>query len=481
MSCTSSNIWAMLMPYIDKVLARQNKREVEDHLRACQSCREEVRRLSEGAACLQELARYGYKPSFEAHPAKDLLFSYTLEDGSLPDNICYDIHLHLLMCPRCRAEKEIIAKADADFRSRVIADSSQGLPPILREAFNRRSPLGQVIGAEPEEPPTASEHFWALGHKFNLRFAASVILALILGGACLYFAFSGSSADMPGDVPLATASVSGASSALVPLDVASGNLAAACEALDRAKIPYENENGHIMVASDKAEAAKRAINADNINTGDDSNSSSAPSYEEIPPEDVNALPDDNQTSSASVPDAYQEPESASEPEAQQESDSFSEPEPEASQDSSASEETGESSFSQPVVTKPRVKKVYNSSGSSAGQSSHPSAPAAPSEPKQAAPEHKPAAHEAVKPAPAPAAPAPSEVMVPQAAEPASSSPKIKPVQRPTSVKAESYDAPAPEPAPVIEAAPVPTSAPEPPAPEPEPVSVPVTDEAVPET
>ncbi len=471
MSCSSSNIWAMLMPYIDKVLAKQNKREVEDHLRSCQSCREEVRYLIEGAACLHELARFGYKPSFEAHPAKDLLFSYTLDDGSLPDNIYRDIQLHLLICPRCRAEKEIIAQADADFRSRVIADSSQGVPPILREAFNRRSPLGQVIGAEPEEPPTASEHFWAIGHKFNLRFAVSVILAIILGGTCLYFAFSGSSADTPDAVTKVTATASGVSSAFVPLDIAPDNLAAACEALDRAKIPYENESGCIVVPADKAEAAKKAINSDNLSASETDDTSSSPSYEEAVTEDVNARPDDNAVSSESETDTYQEPENTSGSE--QEFDSYSEPEPESSQESGAAEDVGESSFSQPVVTKPRVKKVYNSSGASDAHSSQPSAPAVPSESKHAAPEPKPA--------PAPAAPAPSEVTVTQTAEPASSSPKIKPVQRPTSVKAESYDAPAPEPAPVIEAAPVPTSAPEPPAPEPEPVSVPVADEAVPET
>lgn len=480
----------MLMPYIDKVLAKQNKREVEDHLRVCQSCREEVRYLSECAACLHELSRYGYKPSFDAHPAKDLLFSYALDDGSLPENICRDIHLHLLMCPRCRAEMEIIAQADADFKSRVIADSSQGVPPILREAFNRRSPLGQVIGAEPEEPPTASEHFWAIGHKFNLRFAASVCLAIILGGAGLYFAFSSSGADNPDAAPKVTATVPGASSAFVSLDVAPENLASACEALDRAKIPYENEGGRIMVAADKSEAARRAIASDNISASETDTASSSPSYEEIPSADVNAQADDNETSAASTPDAYQEPENTSEPEPAQEFDAYSEPEPEPSQDSGAAEEAGESSFTQPVVTKPRVKKVYNSSGSSAGQSSKPSAPAAFSEPKPAAPEPKQAAPEPKKAAPeapakpaskpVPAAPAPSEVSVPQASEPASSSPKIKPMQRPASSKAESYDAPAPEPAPVIEAAPVPTSAPEL-APEPEPVSVPAADDAVPET
>lgn len=266
--CNNRKVQAMLVLFAEKSLAKANRVEVDEHLRECNVCREDLRVIRETLALVGDLNRANYAPPVSGHPEDYLLYEYAVAPSGLTEGERRDTGLHLLLCAECQAELAQIQLAEAQFGERVLAESSNRvLPCIVRESLAVACGLsansvrqGSQASAK---PASAWERAWSLAHKLNARFWGLVFVVLVLVGMGIWFAMdqTGETRDVVVPQPPVLVSTPSLVPSQIILDVESDKIEKVCAALDKARIPYENENGKINVAATNFARAKEALKA----------------------------------------------------------------------------------------------------------------------------------------------------------------------------------------------------------------------------
>lgn len=274
-SCRDDNVHAMLVPYVEQVLAAGNRAQVEEHLKNCEECRYCVSVIRETLKAISVLAGEGYQPSLERHPEAAVLFAYALEQRFMPQSAINVIAQHLEHCPRCQAEVEALRQIEADYQERVITVGTSDLRPALKQSqvhsdSSAPSSSGSiecdVSAVQANAPrPTWTDYFHQYSHRLNLpRIVAVIVVVLVLVYALsASWRNSDSPADSLGDVAdktadaIATLPSPSASSITVVLSVEEGQHDQLCYILERNNIPYEDIDGKVRVSAENATKAQQ--------------------------------------------------------------------------------------------------------------------------------------------------------------------------------------------------------------------------------
>ncbi len=271
--CENENIQVMLVPYVEKVLAPNNRKEVELHLRECSSCRNRVNIIRETLRAMGDLVRSGYKPSLASHPLPAKLFSFALEKRSLSSEELAALHKHVAGCPICHAEVQALLKADKEYQSRVITLGTSNLVPALKRSRASSVSVSSESSSEAvpavasvamaRQTPNWSEYLEQLSHRLNLRrLAIAGGIILVIGYAISFAWCSNDEEKKPSATPSTAITESlpspSASSISYVLAVDEGQEEALCELLANNKIPFENVDGKIRVPAEYVPKAQQA-------------------------------------------------------------------------------------------------------------------------------------------------------------------------------------------------------------------------------
>ena len=274
-SCRNENVHAMLVPYVEQVLAAGNRAQVEEHLKSCEECRHCVSVIRETLKAISVLAGEGYQPSLERHPEAAVLFAYALEQRFMPQAAIQAIARHLENCPSCQAEIDALRQIEADYQERVITVGTSDLRPALKRSQTPSGSLhpsssGSIECSAPAVKGNLPHSTWTdyvhhYSHRLNLpRLIAAVVVILVLVYALSASWRNGDSpADSLGDVAdktadaIATLPSPSASSITVVLSVEEGQHDQLCYILQRNNIPFEDIDGKVRVSAENATKAQQ--------------------------------------------------------------------------------------------------------------------------------------------------------------------------------------------------------------------------------
>lgn len=258
----------MLVPYEERSLAKANRAEVDAHLKECQFCREEARRLHDLMRPLSELVKSGIKPIYDPHPTHEQLFRYASHDRSLSKEEQRNIRLHIFMCGDCNKEISLIEQVDHDFEGVSATDSSRWtMPPLLRNLFASPSRTSVIVENALEERIPNIERLRAIMQKVNLHLVGVIAAIILLLFICLSFITCGGGDDeqQAKAAPEPSATVAAAVSApvqeeWVALSLGDFSPVEACTVLSSQNITYRSSKGRLEVKSTDLEKAQAAVN-----------------------------------------------------------------------------------------------------------------------------------------------------------------------------------------------------------------------------
>lgn len=289
-SCQNENVQAMLVPYVERVLAAANRAEVEEHLSQCAECRQRVELIRETLKAMSVLAREGYRPSLGRHPSSGLLFSYALERGLLSKAEIQHIQKHLSGCAACKSEVEALIDIDNGYQERIITVGTNDLVPALKRSRSASSSSSFECDAPVVPCATAKPNFWDYWHqisyRINLPRAAAVgVVAMVL----IYALSMTMCSDSEGSSPLediadktadaiSTLPSPSVSSISVILSVEEGQTEQLRYLLRSNDIPFEDTDGRIRVPADYASKAQQ-LWAEAVERSQTVPAESAPVYE----------------------------------------------------------------------------------------------------------------------------------------------------------------------------------------------------------
>lgn len=258
--CNNYYIQAMLAPYAERSLAKNNRAEVDAHLKECRFCQEDVRRLKELMHPLSELSRSGIRPVFDKHFTHDELFAYVMAPASLEDSLKRDIRIHSFMCRSCREELEMITKIERDFADLAPSASAEWrLPRTLNDILTAPKQEKASLNIEDVEIPW-KERLLALVQKINLRLGiiVGIVLLLTFCGFCLIMCDSDEEREEKGGAAAAFENSSDKGS-WVDMDLGGVELDSVCEAFKKEGFKYRLNDGKLQIAVTDAKKAVRKV------------------------------------------------------------------------------------------------------------------------------------------------------------------------------------------------------------------------------
>lgn len=256
--CNNYYIQAMLAPYAERSLAKNNRAEVDAHLKECRYCQEDVRRLKELMHPLSELSRSGIRPVFDKHLTHDELFSYVMAPASLEDSLKRDIRIHAFMCRSCREELEMITKVERDFADLAPSASADWrLPRTLNDVLKAPKQEKGSLNIEDVEIPWR-ERLLALVQKVNLRLGiiVGIVLLLTFCGFCMIMCDSDEEREEKGRTSAAVEDSSEKNS-WIDVDLDGADLNGVCEVFKKEGLKYRLNDGKLQVAA--GADAKKAV------------------------------------------------------------------------------------------------------------------------------------------------------------------------------------------------------------------------------
>jgi len=256
--CNNYYIQAMLAPYAERSLAKNNRAEVDAHLKECRFCQEDVRRLKELMHPLSELSRSGIRPVFDKHFTHDELFAYVMAPASLEDRLKRDIRIHAFMCRNCREELEMITKIERDFDDLAPSASADWrLPRTLNDVLKAPKQEKGSLNIEDVEIPWR-ERLLALVQKVNLRLGiiVGIVLLLTFCGFCMIMCDSDEEREENGKTSAAVEDSSEKNS-WIDVNLDGADLNSVCEVFKKEGLKYRLNDGKLQVVA--GADAKKAV------------------------------------------------------------------------------------------------------------------------------------------------------------------------------------------------------------------------------
>lgn len=325
-SCQNDNVQAMLVPYVERVLAAANRAEVEEHLNQCEECRKRVELIRETLKAMSVLAREGYRPLLERHPSAGLLFSYAAERSLLSKAEIQNVQKHLSSCPSCKAEVEALIDIEAGYQERIITVGTSDLVPALKRSHSASSsgsfecdaPVVPLPSVNPK--PSFWDYWHQLSHRVNLPRAAAVgVVGLVLIYALSMTMCSSEGpkssplediADKAADAISTLPSPSAASISII-LSVEEGQTDRLRYLLSSNDIPFEDIDGKVRVPAEYASKAQQ-LWAEAVERSQAVAAADSPAYETV--QDNYAQDSGSEAAPASSAEPAYETASAYEPE-----------------------------------------------------------------------------------------------------------------------------------------------------------------------
>lgn len=257
--CKNYYIQAMLVPYAERSLAKNNRAEVEAHLKECRSCQEDARRLKELMRPLSELSKSGIRPVFDRHLSHEELFAYIMTPAALEDSLRREIRLHAFMCRGCRDELDMIAKVERDFADLAPSASADWrLPRTLNDILTAPKQDKAPLNIEEVEIPW-KERLLALVQKVNLRLGIIVGIVLLLTFCGFFLIMCDSDEEREEKGGAAAAMDYSLKNSWAEVDLGGADLNSVCEAFKKEGYKYRLIDGRLQIASADAKPALKKL------------------------------------------------------------------------------------------------------------------------------------------------------------------------------------------------------------------------------
>lgn len=199
-SCDNRSMRAMLVPYVERVLAKANVADVEKHLKECPACAAEVGEIRKTINGLSGLVRSGSRLELRPHPSVTELYNFAVDPELLGREDVIVIGSHVQLCEECQQKIALLQGVEEEFGRRVAADGlARRVPASVMAAI-----LGEEASQAYHSQETPAEGvqlsrkrglFQELAPRFNLMVAGFVALAFCMGAFGVYYAFSPSESE----------------------------------------------------------------------------------------------------------------------------------------------------------------------------------------------------------------------------------------------------------------------------------------------
>lgn len=143
--CTNRNIQILLPWYVKKTLSKKETRQVTEHLEECLECSRRVRKLEWLSVNIQE-----YREKWRSnHVSSDLLVIYAESKHEIKGIERKKIEDHLSACESCKKELNILQNINrelqSDFRTPFLERIDQELYKILKKIVLRPQLVGVIV------------------------------------------------------------------------------------------------------------------------------------------------------------------------------------------------------------------------------------------------------------------------------------------------------------------------------------------------